>query len=187
MEFSRAVSDLLHILEKFAPEAEGVFKHCAAALSRCLKEGHKVMAFGNGGSAAQAQHFAAELVNRFMRERRALPALALNTDTSALTSIGNDRSFAEIFSRQISALGEKGDAVVGLSTSGTSPNIMEGLKTARSAGLVTVALTGEGGAVLRKEVDFLVAVPSPDVPRIQEVHLILLHLLAQYIEDALAD
>jgi D-sedoheptulose 7-phosphate isomerase len=185
MTYPGVVSELLHILEKFSPVAEGVFKESAAALFNCLREGHKIIVFGNGGSAAQAQHFAAELVNRFLKDRRPLAALSLTTDTSVLTSIGNDLSFARVFSRQILALGEAGDAAIGLSTSGTSANVLEGLRAARSRGMLTIAITGQGGGALKDEADFLIAVPSADVPRIQEVHLLVLHLLAQELENSI--
>ena len=185
MTYSNTVSDLLHLLEKFSPEAEGVFKDSTAALSRCLREGHKIILFGNGGSAAQAQHFAAELVNRFLKDRRPLPALSLTTDTSVLTSIGNDLSFTQVYSRQILALGEEGDAAIGLSTSGTSPNVLNGMQAARSRRMLTIAITGEGGEALKDEVDFLIVVPSSDTPRIQEVHLVLLHIIAQELENSI--
>lgn len=148
-----------------------------------LKDKHKILVFGNGGSAAQAQHFAAELVNKFLKERPPIRALALTTDTSALTSIANDTSFEHVFSRQVEALGEEGDIALGLSTSGNSPNMIEAMKCARDKGLATVALTGKEGGKLHSCVDYLLDVPSQNTPRIQEVHILLLHLLAREIEE----
>ncbi|MGQ9471851.1 MAG: D-sedoheptulose-7-phosphate isomerase [Candidatus Aminicenantales bacterium] len=150
-----------------------------------LRQGRKILIFGNGGSAAEAQHFAAELVNKFLKVRPALKAIALSTDTSILTSVANDSSFDLVFSRQIEALGEEGDMAIALSTSGRSANIIEALKMAKQRGLITVAITGEGGTVLGQITDYLLAIPSSSTPRIQEVHLFLLHLLAEELERAL--
>lgn len=149
-----------------------------------LRQGRKILIFGNGGSAAEAQHFAAELVNKFLKVRPALKAIALSTDTSILTSVANDSSFDLVFSRQIEALGEEGDMAIALSTSGRSANIIEALKMAKQRGLITVAITGEGGTVLGQITDYLLAIPSSFTPRIQEVHLFLLHLLAEELERA---
>ena len=146
------------------------------------KKKKKVVLFGNGGSAAQAQHFAAELVNKFLEIRPAFRAISLTTDTSSLTSIANDTSFDYVFSRQIEALGEDGDVVLALSTSGNSSNLIEALKVAKKMKIITVAFTGKGGGKLASFADYLLGVPSDSTPRIQEVHLLLLHLLAQEIE-----
>ncbi len=153
---------------------------------KSLSSGGKILIFGNGGSASQAQHFAAELVNRFQKDRRPLAALALTTDTSALTSIANDASYDHVFRRQIEALGKSGDVALGLSTSGNSLSVVKAMETAREMGMVTVALTGRGGGRLAPIVDYHLEVPSTETPRIQEVHLLLLHLLAQGLEDNLA-
>lgn len=150
-----------------------------------LKSGNKILVFGNGGSAAQAQHFAAELVNKFLIVRSPIRAITLTTDTSALTSIANDTSFDLVFSRQIEALGDAGDIALGLSTSGHSANVIEALKRARDKKMFTVALTGRGGGKLGFLVDFLLDVPSEKTPRIQEIHILILHLLAQEIEKRL--
>ena len=148
-----------------------------------LKDGHKVIVFGNGGSASQAQHFAAELVNKFAKSRRAIPALSLTTDTSCLTSIANDYAFDYVFSRQLEALGEEGDVVVALSTSGGSENVVRALQTAKEKKLFSIGMTGQGGGAAGKLCDILLDVPSNDTPRVQEVHLFLLHLICQEIED----
>lgn len=147
-----------------------------------LAAGGQVLAFGNGGSAAEAQHFAAELVNKFSAPRPALRAVSLTTDTSVLTSIGNDIAFSAIFSRQIEALGRAGDVVLALSTSGSSPNVVRGLAIARKRGLITIGLTGADGGKMGPLCDFLLRVPSPNTARVQEMHLILLHLLVAEIE-----
>jgi D-sedoheptulose 7-phosphate isomerase len=151
---------------------------CRAALAA----GGQILAFGNGGSAAEAQHFVAELVNKFSEPRPALRAVSLTTDTSVLTSIGNDVSFAAIFSRQIEALGRPGDVALGLSTSGMSANVVRGLAAARKRGLVTIGLMGANGGRIAALCDHRLSVPSASTPRIQEIHLVLLHLLVAEIE-----
>lgn len=151
-----------------------------------LNKGKKVLVFGNGGSAAQAQHFAAELVNKFLKNRKAVPAVSLTTDTSALTSIANDRGYSHVFNRQIEALGKEQDVAVGISTSGNSPSVINALKAAHDKGLMTVALTGRGGGKLARIPDHLLDVPSASTPRVQEVHLLILHIMAQEIEDRLS-
>ena len=161
------------------------FRETLDCLVECLRSGHKILVFGNGGSASQAQHFASELVNRFLQERPPLAALALTTDTSALTSIANDADYEQVFSRQVEALGSAGDVALGLSTSGNSPNVIKALKKSREMGLVTVALTGRTGGLLVDLADHLLDVPSDATPRIQEVHLLLLHLMAEDLENRL--
>jgi len=151
-----------------------------------LKKGKKVLVFGNGGSAAQAQHFSAELVNKFLRNRKAVPAVSLTTDTSALTSIANDMGYSQVFSRQIQALGREQDVAVGISTSGNSLSVIQALKAANDRGLMTVALTGKGGGNLAEIPDYLLDVPSASTPRVQEVHLLILHIMAQEIESSLS-
>jgi len=179
-----AIGELSGILAKLEASVIDSLESAVSATVRALKVGRKILVFGNGGSAAEAQHFAAELVNRFLKERRAIPAIALTTDTSALTAIANDRSFAQVFSRQIEAIGEKGDVAIALTTSGTSPNVIEGLKAAKAKGMLTIALMGEGGGKLAGLPDFLLAVPSKSTPRIQEVHLLMLHIMAEGIEGS---
>jgi D-sedoheptulose 7-phosphate isomerase len=178
-----AAAELKGTLDLFFETRGSVFEAAAAALSASLRAGGKVLVFGNGGSAAEAQHFAAELVNGISRRGRApLPAVALTADTACLTAIGNDRGFAEVFSRQVEALGRQGDAALALTASGRSPDVVEALRTARGKGLVTVALTGTGGGEAAGLADLLLDVPSCSVPRIQEAHLFLLHLLAERLE-----
>ncbi len=150
-----------------------------------FSSGNKLLVMGNGGSAADAQHFAAEMVGRFMLERRALPAIALTTDTSALTAIGNDYGFDTIFSRQVEALAHPGDVVVGISTSGNSTNIALALQEARRLGCRTIGLLGKGGGSIRELVDLPLVIPSATTPRIQEGHITVIHILCDLLEQAL--
>lgn len=147
-----------------------------------LNNGGKILLMGNGGSAADAQHIAAELVGRYLNERRALPAIALTTDTSILTAVGNDYGFESIFSRQLEALAQPNDVVVGYSTSGKSQNICEAMKVAQAKGCYTLALTGQTGGALAKLVDSCIAVPSTCTPRIQEVHSFIGHMLCAFVD-----
>jgi D-sedoheptulose 7-phosphate isomerase len=182
--YETTVMELRGILGRFFETRSGVLEAAAEAIARSVRAGGKILLFGNGGSAAEAQHFAAELVNGMQRRGRPpIPAIALTTDTSSLTAVGNDRGFALVFSRQVEALGRPGDVVVALTTSGTSPNVVEAIKTARAKGLVTVGLTGEGGGEVAPLADHLLDVPSRSTPRIQEAHLFILHLLAEELED----
>lgn len=150
-----------------------------------LRHGHKVLLFGNGGSAADAQHIAAEFVGRFQLERAPLPALALTTNPSTLTSIGNDETFENIFSRQIEALGAAGDVAVGISTSGKSANVLKALAAAQAKGLVTVALAGKFGDMLQRVSRYCLCVPSDQTPRIQEAHILIGHIISQLTEQEL--
>ncbi len=145
-------------------------------------EGNKVMLFGNGGSAADAQHIAAEFVNRFMIERPPLPALALTTDTSVITSIGNDYNYDQIFLKQIKALGKEGDIAWGISTSGNSPNVLKALKEAKKMGLKTVGLTGKDGGKMAKMVDYHLNVDSDVTARVQETHITVSHVICQLVD-----
>jgi D-sedoheptulose 7-phosphate isomerase len=147
-----------------------------------LGSGHKILLFGNGGSAADAQHIAAEFVGRFQMERTPLPAIALTVNTSALTGIGNDYAYENVFSRQIEALGSAGDVAVGISTSGKSPNVLKGLAVAKAKGLVTVALTGKFGNMLQEVSRYCLCVPSDQTPRIQESHILIGHIVSQVTE-----
>ncbi|MGH7369687.1 MAG: D-sedoheptulose-7-phosphate isomerase [Candidatus Methylomirabilaceae bacterium] len=155
------------------------------AVVRALRAGGKILLFGNGGSAADAQHIAAELVNRFLLDRRALPAIALTTDSSVITSISNDRDYAQVFARQVEALGRPGDVAIGISTSGQSASVVRGLETASTLQMCTVALTGGDGGKLAPLVDYAFVVPSRSTPRIQEIHATLGHVLCQLVETEL--
>jgi D-sedoheptulose 7-phosphate isomerase len=150
-----------------------------------LRADGKVMFFGNGGSASDAGHLAAELLGRFALERRSLAAACLSDHTSAMTAIGNDYGFDEVFARQLAGLGRPGDVAVGLSTSGNSPNVVRGLETARDCGLVTVGMTGAGGGKLAGVVDVCIRVPSEETPRVQELCMLLGHTLCELVEAEL--
>ncbi len=150
-----------------------------------LKVGGKIFLFGNGGSASDAQHIAAEFVNRYVTDRPAIPALALNTDSSILTSISNDSSFIHVFSRQIAALGKRGDIAIAISTSGNSPNIIEAVKQAKQLNMATIGLLGKDGGKLIRMVDNALIVPSTSTPRIQEVHIMIGHILCELVEEEL--
>ncbi len=157
-------------------------------ISESLKSGNKVMLFGNGGSAADAQHIAAEFVNRLQKSKRDRPplaALALTTDTSILSSISNDSDFSNVFSRQIRALGKKGDIAWGISTSGNSPNMIKAIKIAHDMGIKTLGLTGKGGGEMGTLVDYHLNVESNDIPRIQEVQITLSHIICELVEQEL--
>jgi D-sedoheptulose 7-phosphate isomerase len=157
----------------------------ADVISAVLGSGNKLLIIGNGGSAADAQHIAAEIVGRYKKDRPAYPAVALTTDTSALTAIGNDYGFEQVFARQVEGLGRRGDALLALSTSGRSANILAALTTARQRGLVTIGFTGNKGETLRSLCDHLVIVPSDDTPVIQQIHLALAHGICESIEQAM--
>jgi D-sedoheptulose 7-phosphate isomerase len=158
----------------------------AETLVSAYRAGRKALFFGNGGSAADAQHLAAEFVGRYLRERRPLPAIALNVNTSVVTAIGNDYGYQEIFARQLEALGVAGDVAIALSTSGTSANVVEAVRRARRLGLGTIALTGASGGALKGLVDTLIAVPSEDTPRIQECHILAGHALCDAVESMIS-
>ena len=157
----------------------------ARILADALGSGNKLLVMGNGGSAADAQHFAAEIVGRFKLERRALPALALSTDTSILTAVGNDYGFDSIFTRQVEAHAAAGDVVVGISTSGNSPNVQAALQLAGKSGCRTIALLGKDGGSIKEVAELSLIVPSFDTPRVQEGHITIIHILCDLVEKAL--
>jgi D-sedoheptulose 7-phosphate isomerase len=160
----------------------GAFAGLLAACVKAIRGGNKLMLFGNGGSAADAQHLATELTVRYKKNRAAIAALALTTDTSALTAAGNDLGFEQIFARQVEALGKPGDVAIAISTSGKSPNVLAALRQAKTQGLVTAALSGEGGGALAGLADHMLAVPSTTTARIQEMHITLGQMLCEAIE-----
>jgi len=167
-----------------AASASHIFE-CACWIAAAFKNGGKILIFGNGGSAADAQHMAAEFVNRFLMDRPPLPAIALTTDSSILTSIGNDFSFDDLFAKQVKALGRPGDIALGISTSGNSPNVLAAISVAREVGMKTVALTGGTGGKLMGMVDLCLNVPDRRTPHIQETHLWVEHLLCQLVDEIL--
>jgi D-sedoheptulose 7-phosphate isomerase len=183
----RMFRDSAEVKIRFAEQHGSRIEAVARRMADVLRRGGKLLFFGNGGSAADAQHLSAEFVNRFLRDRGALAAIALTTDTSALTSIGNDLGFDQVFSRQVEALGRPGDLVVAISTSGNSPNVLRAVEAARRLGCVTVGMTGGSGGKLAKVVDEAFVVPSAETPRIQETHITLGHALCALVEDLLVE
>ncbi len=180
-EIEESIAVKVGLTRESAPQIADAANLIVAA----LRAGGKLITFGNGGSAADAQHFAAELIGRYRLERRALPALALTTDTSALTAIANDYGFERVFSRQLEAIGELGDAVVAFSTSGDSANVLQALKCARVRGMSTIGLAGKTGGGMRALVDVCVCVPSDSTPRIQEAHTLISHIICGVVENAI--
>lgn len=176
----RAHAETIEQLDAFIPDIVRFAELVQAALSR----GGKVLFMGNGGSAADSQHLAAELVGRFQTERRGLAAIALSTDTSILTSVGNDYGFEHIFSRQVEALCRPEDLLVGISTSGNSANVLRAIEEGKKIGAVTVAMTGAGGGKLAAICDLTLAVPSRVTARVQEAHILIGHILCELIDDA---
>ncbi|OJU24312.1 MAG: sugar isomerase [Nitrobacter sp. 62-13] len=179
----------LAALERAAGDAAllAVAGDIAIAIVGALRSGHKVLLIGNGGSAADAQHIASEIVGRYRKERPGFAAIALTTDTSALTAISNDYGFEQIFARQVESLGRQGDVLLALSTSGRSPNILAALAAARRRGLVTVGFTGLKGSSLREFCDHLFIAPSDDTPVIQQIHMTASHAICDSVEHAMAD
>ena len=178
----RSHCEVMAALERdLAPAIAGT----VSLLVDAFKGGNKLLVMGNGGSAADAQHFAAEMVGRFMLERRALPAIALTTNSSILTAIGNDYGFESIFSRQVEAHAAAGDVVVGISTSGNSPNVQLALQAAAQRGCRTVALLGRDGGSIKDFAEIPIVVPSHDTPRVQEAHIAVIHIVCDLVEKAL--
>jgi len=175
----RALIDLLE--RDLAP----LIAEMSTLISDALAKGNKLLVMGNGGSAADSQHFVAEIVGRFKMERKALPALALSTDTSILTAIGNDYGFDAIFSRQVEALAVPGDIVVGISTSGNSPNVLKAINAAQERGCRTIGLLGKDGGSIKAACDLALVMPTSDTPRIQEGHITVIHIVCDLVEKAL--
>jgi D-sedoheptulose 7-phosphate isomerase len=183
-DIRRLVADSVALKQRFFEASAPLLLEVGGRMATSLLAGGRVLAFGNGGSAADAQHFVAELVGRMRRERAALAAIALTTDPSVVTAVGNDMGFDAVFRRQVEAHGRPGDVALGISTSGRSPNVVLALRAARERGLVTVGLTGNGGGSLAGRVDHLIDVPHADTQRIQEVHTMVLHVLCEVVEEA---
>jgi D-sedoheptulose 7-phosphate isomerase len=170
---------------RFLKENLPKFLETINLISQAFEQGNKLLLFGNGGSAADAQHIAAEFVNRYIIDRPPLPAIALTTDTSILTSVSNDLTFHEIFAKQVKALGKDGDVAIGLSTSGNSSNVIKAFEVAREMGIKTVALAGNDGGMLARIADIAMIVPSSSTPRIQETHILVAHILCEMVEHQL--
>jgi D-sedoheptulose 7-phosphate isomerase len=181
----RFVAESLRVKSQFFQQNRDRIVQVAETIAHGLRNGRKVLLFGNGGSAADAQHLAAELVGRFGPDRSALPGISLSTDTSVLTALGNDYGYEKVFSRQIEALGRAGDVAIGISTSGNSANVIEAMDMARSKGLYTVGFTGETGGKLKERVEVLLSVPSRQTARIQETHLMLGHVIFDLVDREL--
>jgi len=183
LESLEAHAQAVSLCKTLSPQVTAI----SETMIQAFKNGNKVLLCGNGGSAADSQHIAAEFVSRFRQERKGLPAIALSTDTSILTAIGNDYSIDRIFSRQVEALAHKGDVVIGISTSGKSPNVVEAIKTAKKYGCSTIAFLGDNGGTLKDLVDLPLVIPSTDTPRIQECHILLAHIICDIVERAFID
>ena len=179
--FADSITVKQETLKKNLPQ----IAQAAQAIIDALKAGNKLLFCGNGGSAADSQHIAAEFVGRFQKERAAWPAIALTTDTSALTALGNDYTFDIVFSRQLQALGKKGDVLIGISTSGNSKNVLEALKTAKAMGIKTVGVTGGTGGQMPALSDIAIIAASPKTARIQESHLVIFHAICEIVENTL--
>lgn len=172
----------IRIKRQFLEDQLETLEKSVKALAACLKNGGKLLIFGNGGSAADSQHLAAEFVNRYLTERPPLSAIALTTDTSILTAIGNDYEFSEIFKKQVKALGKRGDIALGISTSGSSLNVIKGLEMARSMGLATIGLGGPPGGSMKETCDYYLAIYGSVTPRIQETQLVVEHILVELVD-----
>lgn len=181
-EIKKSIKESIQLKEKILQGLVPQIEAAANLLIQTLKNGHKILIFGNGGSAADSQHIAAELVGRYKKNRGGLPAIALTANTSNLTAIANDFGYEEVFSRQIEALGKKGDAVIGITTSGTSKNVIKGIKIAKTIGLKSVALSGCNKSELDELSDVCITVPSSDTPHVQEAHITIGHILCDQIE-----
>jgi D-sedoheptulose 7-phosphate isomerase len=186
MNIRQTFDETARVLEASAGHLAGRLEETVELFLGCLDGGGTILVCGNGGSAADAQHLAAELICRVRRDRRAIPSVALTTDTSTLTAIGNDYGFERIFSRQVEALAREGDVLVAITTSGDSANVIEAARAARERGCRVVALTGEGGGRLAEHTDLLLDVPSTVVSRIQEIHAVCIHVLAESVEESVA-
>ena len=180
----RLLKESIEVKNKLLESQVNKIEELAKAMLETIKSGHKILLFGNGGSAADSIHIAAELVGRFRKERKALSAIALTANVSILTALGNDYSFEYIFERQIEAFGNKGDMAIGISTSGSSKNVVAGILKASKMGLKTAALTGSKIGELSKISDLCISVPSLNTPRIQEAHITIGHIVCELIEDA---
>src|SRR5512139_261985 len=178
----KVFQDSVQIKDQFLKDNLGQIVKVVNVITASLKKGNKILLFGNGGSAADAQHIAGEFVNRFLIERPPLPAIALTTDTSVLTSIGNDYDFSEVFSKQIRALGQEGDIAWGFSTSGGSANVIKALEAAKKMGLVTIGFTGRDGGAVGMMSDYHLNVPSNTTPRVQEVHIVISHAICELVD-----
>ncbi|MEW6408891.1 MAG: D-sedoheptulose 7-phosphate isomerase [Nitrospirota bacterium] len=181
----KAVEEGIKVKEKFFKENVDMIVEVVYLITDVFNTGKKLILFGNGGSATDASHIAAEFVNRFQKERPGLPAIALNTDMAIITSIANDYEYSDVFARQLKAIGNEGDIVIAISTSGNSPNVLKAADVARRKKMKIIAFTGNTGGKLASKVDYAFLVPSDSTPRIQETHITLGHLICQMVEESL--
>jgi D-sedoheptulose 7-phosphate isomerase len=181
-EIRKRFDDAARTIEQTGQELAGPIARAVEAIVASYRSGGGVLLFGNGGSAADAQHVAGELVGRFLKERRGLSAVALTADASVLTSLANDYGYEHVFSRQVQALGRAGDVAIGISTSGNSANVLAGLRAARQAGMTTIAMTGAGGGACADLADILLAVPETHTPRIQQAQQVIYHVICEMVE-----
>lgn len=177
------LNDHQDTIDRVIQELQDEIYNVAEVAIHTLKNGKKILLFGNGGSAGDAQHIAAELTGRYKKERRGLPAIALTTDTSALTAIGNDYGYDKVFSRQVEALARKGDMLIGISTSGNSENVLEAYKVGKEIGCKIIGMSGKGGGKMNEYCDVNLVIPSDNTPRIQEMHIMVGHIICHLIED----
>jgi D-sedoheptulose 7-phosphate isomerase len=185
-EIARLLEESARVKTALIPSQVDGIEGMVRLITATFRQGGKVVLFGNGGSAADAQHIASELVGKFLMERRALPAIVLTANTSTLTALANDYGYETVFSRQVEALVNKEDTVIGISTSGNSPNVIEAMKTARMKGAKAIGLTGGGRGKLAEVADLTIAVPSYSTPRIQEAHITIGHIVCELVERELA-
>jgi D-sedoheptulose 7-phosphate isomerase len=182
-KIARIFDEHARVQKEFLKTTADTLATVCALCVEAFRKGRRLLLFGNGGSAADTQHIAGEFVNRFRVDRRALPAISLNTDVAVLTSIANDAGYDRVFARQIEALGSPDDVAFGFSTSGTSPNVIEGIRAARRLGLVTVGFAGRDGGALARETDYCITVASASTPRVQELHMLAAHALCDIVEQ----
>ena len=181
----RDIQSSIDVKKKLIETHTDVIEKIAREVLNCIQSGHKLLFFGNGGSASDSQHLAAEFVGRYEKERRALPAIALTTDTSILTAVGNDYGYDRVFERQIAALGQKGDIAFAISTSGNSKNVLNGLVQAKSLGLRTIGFSGKDGGAMKSMVDLAFVVPTEKTSRIQECHIMVGHIICERVDELL--
>ncbi len=179
------IQDSIRVKEALLKSCVPLIEKAARLVGDCVRKGHQVLFFGNGGSASDSQHLAAEFVGRYERERRALPAIALTTDTSILTAVANDYGYDKVFERQIEALGRKGDVAFGISTSGHSKSVLLGIAKAKALGLATIGLSGRSGGELSSMVDVSIVIPSQKTSRIQEAHILIGHMICERVDELL--
>lgn len=184
--FEKSLKDHQGAIEKsFSPDQIKTLEEISKEMIKCFRDGGKIMLCGNGGSASDSQHIAAEFVGRFHRERRALPAIALTTDTSIITAVANDYSYEDIFSRQVEALGKTGDILIAISTSGNSKNVLKAVAKAKEIGVLVIGFTGNSGGVLKSECPLVFRSISNSTPHVQEVHITALHAISEAVEKVL--